>query len=138
MSYISGVPPISQEDLQMLMRGRFPDLHTTFETESVQEAAKSSAGEVFLPPGYETVKLVISFLEEKVKMSTSHRERELFRKTIHVLQCRGCKDREKHNKARCRRCEKRDKKKKEEQKENDLGKVDREKIFDDSEYEADS
>ena len=137
-----GVPPISQENLEMLIRGRFPDLQTTFETESVQVAAKSnendSAGEVFHPPGYETVKLVISFLEEKVKMSTSHRERELFRKTIHVLQCRGCKDREKHNKARCRRCEKRDKKKKEEEKENDLGKVDREKIFDDSEDEADS
>merc|ERR1719369_432814 len=29
---------------------------------------------------------------------------------MHVLQCRGCKDREKHNKVRCRRCEDRDRK----------------------------
>ena len=36
-----------------------------------------------------------------------------------MLQCRGCKDREKHNKVRCRRCEERDKKKNEERKDKD-------------------
>ena len=36
-----------------------------------------------------------------------------------MLQCRGCKDREKHDKVRCRRCEERDKKKNEVRKEKD-------------------
>ena len=81
-----------------------------------------SVGEVYLPPGYGADKLailLIKVLEEKVKVSDSHSERELFRRTIHVLQCRGCKDREKHNKVRCRRCEDRDKKKNEVRKEKD-------------------
>jgi hypothetical protein len=61
--------------------------------------------------------VLMKLLEEKIKVSTSHSTRELLRKTIHVLVCGGCKDREKHNKMRCRRCEERDQRKK------DKGKV---------------
>jgi len=69
-----------------------------------------SVGSVSLPLGYSADKLakvLICLLEEKIKVSSSHSERELFRKTVHVLLCGGCKDREKHNKVRCRRCEER-------------------------------
>eukprot|EP00092_Neocalanus_flemingeri_P018587 GFUD01020129.1.p1 GENE.GFUD01020129.1~~GFUD01020129.1.p1 ORF type:complete len:561 (-),score=152.97 GFUD01020129.1:73-1755(-) len=82
---------------------------------------------VCLPPGYGSDKLaqvLICLLEEKVRDSSSHSERELFRKTIHVLLCEGCKDREKHNKVRCRRCEERDtQKRRNDKKGNDLANV---------------
>jgi hypothetical protein len=81
----------------------------------VNASAKLSDG-ICLPPGYGSVKLgkvLMRLLEEKIKVSTSHSERELLRKTIHVLVCGGCKDREKHNKVKCRRCEDRDKRKEE-------------------------
>ena len=67
-----------------------------------------------LPDGYGSDKLaqvLIFLLEEKVRVSTSHSERELFRKTIHTLLCGGCKDKEKHNKVKCKRCDERDRKK---------------------------
>ena len=92
-------------------------------TSSKQSLKKSSnindsVGEVYLPPGYGADKLailLIKVLEEEVKVSTSHSER----RTIHVLQCRGYKNREKPNKVRCRSCEERDKKKNEVQKDKD-------------------
>jgi len=100
-----------------------PNLHLrqsqVQDTLSSEQAVKESCdkidsvGDVCLPPGYGSDKLailLIRLLEEKVKVSSSHSERELFRMTMHVLQCRGCKDREKHNKVRCRRCEERDRK----------------------------
>ena len=93
----------------------------------VNASAKLSDG-VCLPPGYGSDKLgkvLMRLLEEKIKVSTSHSERELFRKTIHVLVCGGCKDREKHNKVKCRRCEDRDQRKVEDKRKEEVkGKVD--------------
>jgi len=92
---------------------------------SVDEIAKkvdqsgNKVSAICLPPGYGSDKLaqvVIRLLEEKVRVSSSHSERELFRKTIHVLLCDGCKDKDLHNKVRCRRCEERDKRKRKEDK----------------------
>merc|ERR1719186_1692985 len=82
-------------------------------------STKKNSDSVHLPPGYgadQLAQVLISALEEKVRVSSSHSERELFRKTIHVLMCEGCKDREKHNKVRCTRCEERDRRKKKEDK----------------------
>jgi len=79
----------------------------------------TKVGDICLPPGFgsdKLAKVLIYVLEEKVRISSSHSERELFRKTIHVLLCGGCKDREKHNKVRCSRCEDRDKRRKREKK----------------------
>jgi len=93
---------------------------------SVDEIAKtvdqsgSKVSAMCLPPGYGSDKLaqvLICLLEEKVRVSSSHSERELFRKTIHVLLCEGCKDKDQHNKVKCRRCEERDKKKSKDKKE---------------------
>jgi len=86
--------------------------------EAVTSTNKSSSS-VPLPPGYgadQLAQVLICVLEEKVRVSSSHSERELFRKTIHVLMCEGCKDREKHNKVRCTRCEERDRRRKKEEK----------------------
>jgi len=82
-------------------------------------STKKSSSSVPLPPGYgadQLAQVLICVLEEKVRVSSSHSERELFRKTIHVLMCEGCKDREKHNKVRCTRCEERDRRRKKEEK----------------------
>jgi len=132
-----------------------PNLHLrqsqVQDTLSSEQAVKESCdkidsvGDVCLPPGYGSDKLailLIRLLEEKVKVSSSHSERELFRMTMHVLQCRGCKDREKHNKVRCRRCEERDRKCEERDRKKNAMKDSQEKeqvkkvgqdVFDDSE-----
>jgi len=90
-------------------------LHDTRNTiTSLQEFVKMEKDGMSLPDGYGSDKLaqvLIFLLEEKVRVSTSHSERDLFRKTIHTLLCGGCKDKEKHNKVRCKRCDVRERKK---------------------------
>jgi len=90
------------------------DIDTKNTITSLQEFVKIEKDGMSLPDGYGSDKLaqvLIFLLEEKVRVSTSHSERDLFRKTIHTLLCGGCKDKEKHNKVRCKRCEGRDRKK---------------------------
>jgi len=50
--------------------------------------------------------ILIFLLEEKARTSSSNNDRELFRKTIHSLVCKGCEDRDKHNQDQviCKRC----------------------------------